>query len=693
MGKERYWAPTSFKRRGVIVETKAKQEEEEAQTSSGCMCAFFHFFDFHPFNHFSIQHQHQHQQPPPLNSSASCLPQDLTIPKGVEAPRNSLEILEDGDGTTANTMHCNASKDENLKIPIKSIQFIKTSGSSRSGRINGNVINDLSPGTKTPTLVARLMGLDLLPDAQSPSSSISSSSSSASSSSFSNSCLSTPNPHHLKPQPYIIKTKPRHNSTKYCENSGIKIAASRSLPETPRISSARRSDVEHHRLSLQINKENNVGVGDTELELPRFSFSKRKLDEQSNSSRSPSHYARQIVKQLVKESVSRRKVGTDITNTITTTSVVKHRESESDVDSVSQFIRSKKSARTTTTTTTTSVSNKVRVDHHEELLPSCSPRLRFVDPKNIKPKPKQELVQQQVPKCKKAANERFSTPKLKNKQEESFVRSQYSPSRPNDVKPKNKRSHHPLVSKTVHNLNLRPLNTVPQKQQVCEWEEPKCSSQLSSGSRQRNKQETTSSCRHGIRESNDVVEDKSNGAAGSIIATTRADDGPEFQYVTGILSRTKLLVKDTVTTPHPLDPSIFHHLEQHYHHHPTTISPLGLRCNRRLLFDLVDGILLEMILGPFVGGKEEYGGSQLAERVWESIGRFPSAKNCEVLEDIDALIEMKEMTMMMEEKEEGKAMMVAEIEGDIVDTLVHETVMELGVAGPYGEDGVVLTGA
>ena len=64
------------------------------------------------------------------------------------------------------------------------------------------------------------------------------------------------------------------------------------------------------------------------------------------------------------------------------------------------------------------------------------------------------------------------------------------------------------------------------------------------------------------------------------------------------------------------------------------------------------------------------------ERVWKRVGEFPRAK-CEVLEDIDGLIEGEDMQRdkdgeRLEEEGEG---LVAEIEGNIWDTLVHETVM------------------
>ena len=273
-------------------------------------------------------------------------------------------------------------------------------------------------------------------------------------------------------------------------NSTDNIGSIRSLPETPRMSSARRSDVEH-RLSLQINKEN-IGLGE-DLDPPRFSFSKRKYDENSNS-RSPSHYARQIVKQ-VKESVSRR-VGLDITNT------VKNRE-QSREEFVGQ-LRLKKAPKTHVKSVDESSPGK-----HSNT--SCSPRLsRFVDNKHkpstkpsspltpkdqnthpvlkppstppvaqlssrvlAKPKPQalpEKELQKPVPKCKKTTNkEKFSSrlnkprpqTSIRNKQEESFITRPPSPTRANDMKTKSKRTH-PLSSNLLNSLNTVP-NLLPVK--------------------------------------------------------------------------------------------------------------------------------------------------------------------------------------------------------------------------------------
>lgn len=183
---------------------------------------------------------------------------------------------------------------------------IRTSGHTRSSLRRDDESSNFSSnspgGTKTPTLVARLMGLDLLPDSPSPRPS-----SSSSTINHSSSCS-----HPL--QKLVLNKKKSTPSS--CANANDFM--SHSLPVTPRTSSsssARRSDIDQ-RFSLQINKENNDVASCQELEFSTFLKSKinaARMHEDENMS--PGHYAKQIVKQF-KESISRR-VGKDITNTVT----------------------------------------------------------------------------------------------------------------------------------------------------------------------------------------------------------------------------------------------------------------------------------------------------------------------------------------------------------------------------------------
>ncbi|KAA8533794.1 hypothetical protein F0562_031311 [Nyssa sinensis] len=297
MGKERfYWGGSGSR---STERGRSSGGEKGSSTTPGCMCAVLQLFDFHQFQ-FAV-----HDQQLPLDPD-NFPPEEPTVLKGVEAPRNSLELEEPFMAATCSSSSA-MKEQQNLNIPV-GIQ-IKTSGcstvsASRARTDDLSLEFSSSPGTKTPNLVARLMGLDLLPESSFPSLS------------------STSNPlpkSHLHPRVQNLKQEYQSRQMLQCRSSGnrslfdAEITGTRSLPETPRISSARRSDIDH-RLSVQINKEN-VSVSE-EFEFSSYSTprtARRRELKQEDENRSQSNYGRQIVKQ-VRESVSRR-VGLDITNT------------------------------------------------------------------------------------------------------------------------------------------------------------------------------------------------------------------------------------------------------------------------------------------------------------------------------------------------------------------------------------------
>lgn len=172
---------------------------------------------------------------------------------------------------------------------------IKTSRDRQSSIASSPEIGS-SPGTKTPTLVVRLMGLDLLPD--------STSSSSPSPSLTLDIGPRSQDPHHQ----WIAGRK----SCSDIDSSDRK----RSLPETPRMSLARRSDVDHcHRPSLQTTKENTSRTVGEDFDFSLLLKNQLKCSSEDGNTRSPRHYARQIVNQ-VKERMSRRVGMIDVTNVI-----------------------------------------------------------------------------------------------------------------------------------------------------------------------------------------------------------------------------------------------------------------------------------------------------------------------------------------------------------------------------------------
>lgn len=316
----------------------------------------------------------------------------------------------------------------------KNIQ-IKTKRSN-VGNLNDFSSEMNSPGTKTPTLVARLMGLELLPNENSPT--------------FS-SCLSTPNSQgkNITQNFHRVRTK-QHIQTKH-----------RNSIDSSEISSTRKSDVDyyHHRLSLQINKENLC----EDLELPRFSFSKKKIHDENNSSnKSSSHYARQIVKQI-KESVT-RKVGQDITNNnlknkefVEQSRIKKSsktslkpldefssegKHSNSSFSPRIRFIDNKHKPNTTTTT-----SKELNTPPNFVKAPPPQPKLPRV---LTKPKGQESRDKKSVStKCKKSTNEKFSS------RFSSRFHSPKSSSRANDIKSntKSKKSTQPLSSNLLNNIN------------------------------------------------------------------------------------------------------------------------------------------------------------------------------------------------------------------------------------------------
>lgn len=187
--------------------------------------------------------------------------------------------------------------------------------------------------------------------------------------------------------------------------------------------------------------------------------------------------------------------------------------------------------------------------------------------------------------------------------------------------------------------------------------------------------------------------------------------GELHQYVTKILCRTGI-TKDTLVSftkwfspSHPLDPSIFYQLEQCSNSPPaeTFFTQLRLQCNRRLLFQLVNEMLVQ-ILKPHMNMKpwitstwstsDHHGhmlGSQLIDALCMRVESFPCV-DCKVLEDIDALIDkdlpqlkVQNMTAL---EEEGEGV-VSEIEEDILDALVHETALVLGRTSFTNRNGAV----
>ena len=235
--------------------------------------------------------------------------------------------------------------------------------------------------------------------------------------------------------------------------------------------------------------------------------------------------------------------------------------------------------------------------------------------------------------------------------------------------------------------------------QVFSAQNSRHSSQLSSNTCQTYKQETSVAVQGNIKERLNVATTTTN----STNTSYPVGEAEENEYVTGILNRTGIN-KDTPVTftkwfsPfHPLDPSIFHHLEN-TNHLIIMSGQLSHLCNRKLMFGLVDEILVD-ILKPYIkikpwvspsvtAGRGHMQGSELIDTLCTQIRSYPRA-DCRVLEDIDGLID-KDLPPMKSQKriafeEEGEGV-VTELERDILDTLILEAAVEFRVGRYWRRD-------
>ncbi|KAJ0842500.1 hypothetical protein HanPSC8_Chr14g0642391 [Helianthus annuus] len=631
---------------------KPRKRHTSSSSSSfgGCMSAIFHMFD--------IQNHHlPFHQPSFISESPVKIPEEPNIiPKGVEAPRNSLEMEEEEPiveqvASSSSTSSLKLKKETNFNIPaMREIQI-----NTKRSRLMEDVSSECSssPSTKTPTLVARLMGLDLLPENASPRGSLSSPRVSSSSS-------------HATPLNPLSKL----SSHKY---------NARSLPTTPRVSTAPRLSTEeeyHHRFSLQINKEN-----------------KRRYDENA------SEYAKQIAKQ-VRENISRR-VGADITNT------VKKKEHRRD-----EFLVVLKPNRPSPSSTANAIAKPRNLDEEARIrlweiknnlnkansnslkgspLSSTSEAIKTPSPSTTtrsQPLMKEEVqvVKQEKPmkiqKCKKLTSEKYDLRlKKMHQQEEPFVKKCNKKSTPLS-------NHLVKVNTTTKFISFKKdmaspssQTTLPQKQVPLAsiTQLPSCQS-LSYNTKKTHNLSTQYQ-----------VSTNGNTTTTTTTATTATATGSlvfdYFDYIstilshTGILKTTPISISHWYSPSHPLHPSIFQQLEKR---HRTSATGSA---DRKLIFEVVDELLVG-ILKPYISLKpwaalgqcgprntHQMCGLKLCEILCDKISCFPAAE-CQVLEDIDELIEgdigmgtrVVGTTAFEEEAEE----LVAEMEREMVDTLVGE---------------------
>lgn len=695
MGREWYlnWGTkSSSKKRGMTGGGGGGRERKRAAppaaaatmaaTAGGCMNAVLHMFDFH---HFQLC-LHPHDSAAVLSHHD---PTSLKVNSGVEAPRNSLEslekmvigppslasIIEDEKNNASSHIPPGVRRDTKLKLVQAPRPKIEPELSSES--------SSCSPGgARTPNLVARLMGLDILPD----------STTTTPRSSSSQPPLRSP---HVSSSSTPLSRSKKTTRTRTRPHDENNVTGPHSLPETPRSSSP---SISRRRSTDQINKENSI-VKEMESSRPSCSAISTKRIKEGRSyeeeCRSPGYYARQIMKQ-VKETVSRR-VGVDITNTVA------HRRDEHLLST--QSSKPKKSNKKDSIPCKNSsmeVSKPTEEKENDEL--HCSNKLLLE--KDLK-----KYFGSSSNNNNKSCSKKPPLNSIRNKKEEQFVRPPVNKKRkktplstdllhgsvPASLVPLKKDSHS-TTTKFLHKQSQRESSKVqPLKgstTSINSGTSISTTAQLSRILSQRYErlQEKATHTSVGQRDQRSIKDTTTSSAA-------------EFQYISRILKCTGI-DRDTPVSftrwfspSHPLDPSIFHNLEaSHYHLTPSDSSSprtqIGLAFNRKLIFHLVDEILAD-ILKPYIKFKpwvpspwgqnghyhhqqqqqQQINGFQLVKTLCTRIRSFPST-NCETLQDIDALVEKDlpnfgAQSDLVALEEEGETI-VTEIEGDILDSLVQE---------------------
>ncbi|KAL8253173.1 hypothetical protein R6Q59_036866 [Mikania micrantha] len=365
----------------TAAETMNKLKAKDRNTSSsGCMSVIFNLFDVH-HHQFRFRFRFHH---PSFMSDPSTITnhrQSKLCLEGIEAPRSSYESPEYSAMDAAPSSSEDKEK-PNLNIPVGKIQT-KTNRSRFTDEVSSECSS--SPGTKTPNLVARLMGLDLLPEYSSPRPSSS----------------STPaNSHHL----------------------------SRSLPATPRVSTSCRRSTDNdyqNRLSLQIQKEN---CNRKKMARRRSEIPVNRQDDDLKT-----QYAKQITNQ-VRERISRR-LGTDITNTISSAGS-KDRRRDSDL----VLLKPKKSQAIETPVKSKPLdSTQLAINLNKPISNSYSSTIKHIKIKRETPKVRESPVMKpekpvKDDKIKRIASERYDLRLKKMGQKEVvFVSKNKSTTLPNHV--------------------------------------------------------------------------------------------------------------------------------------------------------------------------------------------------------------------------------------------------------------------
>jgi Domain of unknown function (DUF4378)/DUF761-associated sequence motif len=575
-------------------------------------------------------------------------------------------------------------------------------------------LSDTPETPRTPSLVARLMGIDGLPDpAPSPPATARQKQ------------LSESTKNQLKKREqrtsklHECKKEPRQPLRNINCNARLSDVGCRSLPDTPRVSSAYSWDIDA-RHSLQIHRENsNSNTNSSHSNVPFGEYSlppspthypmkpRRKYQNENKSPRSR-EYAKEIVKQM-KESITNRKENSS-----------EDGNSKSKRSSARGDEKHDRSCHTKPTLTgvsprpqsvpapsskTTELPMKAKLQDH---IPNLNVLERPVRVKPSRPPPSPPAVAAGGPgKCNKGTNERFTarfkkpTPPMSGflSSGTGIVTGDETCSvviEKNEITPKLFRSPQ-VINLSIFDSKLlsfflssfKVIRT--QLIYINAFSNPRFlhyffNLQLINSIK---KDESTSSLQPKILKS----------------CRTRPDQDLEYKYVRSMLHRGGFMGPSHNTKRYsrssPVDPIVFHQLEVELPVDDTRYrsSALQYRWNRKHIFHLVQELLSDLLdctghsihliyNGKCNAGKNCYNscsGAQLLRKLWKQIERIPSA-DCQYLGDIDELVAADIPVSNIRELTRHPAMLdlasdvAAEVEQVILDELIEETAASLSLS-------------
>ncbi|KAM0900877.1 hypothetical protein ACQ4PT_020346 [Festuca glaucescens] len=511
-----------------------------------------------------------------------------TLAGGLEAPRNSLEL--EGDDL----------RDIHIGVQVlPAFDALAVAGRRSTGSRRATAPSSEAGTPRTPSLVARLMGIDGLPE-------------------------SSPSPGLKKSNPRtvaVVKEKKKRVIPESMNRQPLRSLscnvganAARSLPDTPRASasSARSASawdvVDRPRLSLQVLKESVLDRAAQYMSMPSSpTSSSKKKDRKDRDAghrrRDAKEHAREIVRQA-KETVtnrnkSKKQPSSKASNKENASPVVVVEDKRMVVVQVQAAVKP-----------AAPLSAKVQVDQlpHAPRLPPPPPQLRAKPSRPPPPPPPPDHpapvraapLSPQAVKCKRPPDgcERFAT----------------------------------RIKKPGAGISAAPIQqAAPAAPPPCPAPAAPVGFSVAHHHHQRNQPSIAST-------------------SSSSRAPVPLEEDPEYGYLRSVLERGGFM-RATPPPSHrpfkghsvssPVDPIVFHLLELD---RPTDdsprLGPLRHRWNRKLLFHLTQEILADLLPldGVSTGSSLALHGPALLGKVWSRVRSFPAA-DCRVVGDIDALVE------------------------------------------------------